>query len=169
MTSTLVSVNTYVHSVAYVADQMLASIKRIIALSGLDPAKFTDNWAGLESGVRTWMQSRDLLCVTLEVFDPLTNQLVVRWDFEIRYTTAAEDDGVFWADSNAIRNAIEKSGHIPTSCSYGIIVRTKVGSPSVPGWTPTTFRSTDGFQKHNIGTTIGATSLAAGVAYWRKV
>jgi hypothetical protein len=38
--TTTVSVNTYTHSVTYVADNILKSIKDIIRLSGLNPAKF---------------------------------------------------------------------------------------------------------------------------------
>ena len=41
---TSVAVYTYTHSVTYVADNILKSFKDIIRLSGLDPAKFVDDW-----------------------------------------------------------------------------------------------------------------------------
>ena len=39
--STFVRVNTYVHAVTYVTDKLLTSIKTIVRLGGLDPAKLT--------------------------------------------------------------------------------------------------------------------------------
>ena len=41
---TSVVVNTYTHSVTYVAENILKSLKDIIRLSGLDPTKFIGEW-----------------------------------------------------------------------------------------------------------------------------
>jgi len=168
MTTTLVSVNTYTHSVAYVTNQVLLSIKRIISWSGLDVSRFVADWREFENGIKTWLGSRHLETVVLEIFDPPTNALAVRWDFEIRYTSGSGDDGGFWADSEAIKNAIKKCGLIPSECSYRVVVTTKPEAPSVAGWTTTTLRSTDGLVRYCVGTTIDASSLASGAAYWKR-
>jgi hypothetical protein len=169
MNTTFVQVNTYTHSVNFVTDKMLVSLRRIIAWSGLDPSKLTDEWKILERGVRVWLDSKDLVQATLEIFDPRGSTLVGRWDFDICYSFGIEDDGAFWVDVDAIKNAIKKCGLITTQCLYRIIVTTKPGRPHVPGWGPAQFFSTNGFARYCIGTTIGASQLASGVAYWRRI
>jgi hypothetical protein len=168
MSTTIVSVNTYTHSVAFVTDKMLSSIKRLILWSGLTPDKIIGNWVTLERGLRTWLESRHLTRVVLEIFNPKTEALIGRWDFDICYSYGNEDDGAFWMDSDAIKNAIKKCSLDPKDCSYRVVVSTKTGSPDVLGWASTTLRSTAGFERYCIGTTIGAGQLASGVAYWRR-
>lgn len=168
MTTTFVSVNTYTYSVAYVTDQILISLKRIIMWSGLNPSKLVDGWRLLDVGIRTWLSGRHLEAIVLEVYDPKTTALAGRWDFDIRYGYSSDDEGTFWVDTDAIRHAIKKCGLIPSQCSYRIVATTRPGSPDVPGWVTTTLRSTNGFVRHSVGTTIGANPLASGVSYWRR-
>lgn len=164
--STSVRVNTYTHSVTYVADKMLKSVKDIIRLSGLSPQYLTDQWEVLERGISAWLRSEHLQHVHLEVFEPKTDKLVGRWDFEIFYGFAG--DGEFWVDTDAIKYYILKAGQWPGSCAYRIVVTNKPGKPDVEGWSSTTMRSTNGFVKQSIGTTIDGSGLATGTTYWRK-
>lgn len=164
--STAVAVNTYTHSITYVTNKLLKSIKDIIRLSGLDPAKFTDDWECLERGIKKWLETEDLEEVFLEVYDPSTDKLVGRWDFEIYY--GYQGDGSFWMDPDVIRYHIYKQGAIPSHCSYRIVTTTKPYRPEVSGWRRTTLRSTEGFVKQSIGTTIDGSGLSAGTGYWRK-
>lgn len=166
--STLVFVNTYTHSVTFVTDKMLTSLKRIIIWSGLDPGKLLHDWAVLERGIRTWLQGQHLETVVLEVYKPSTQILLGRWDFDIEYGFGAGEDGEMWTDTDAIRFAIGKCGLNPAGCDYRIIVRTKPGRPDVLGWGSADFLSTDGFVRHSVGTTIGANPLASRTSYWRK-
>jgi excinuclease ABC subunit A len=76
--STFVVVNTYTHSVTYVADKMLHSLHQIIRESGLSPEKLTEDWNTLQRGISTWLSTGHLETVTLEVFDPNTDALVGR-------------------------------------------------------------------------------------------
>ena len=57
---TTVAVNTYTHSVTYVADNILKSLKDIIRLSGLDPSEFVGDWETHMRGVQTWLNTGDL-------------------------------------------------------------------------------------------------------------
>lgn len=164
--STFVAVNTYTHSVTYVADKMLLSLKEIIRASGLSPEKLASDWKVLHAGIKTWLESRDLESVILEVFDPRSDRLIGRWDFDISYGWTG--DGEMFVDTEDINYHIRKAGQWPSQCEYQVIVTTKPGRPSVNGWNSTTLRSTEGFVRQSIGTTIDANGLKSGTGYWRK-
>jgi hypothetical protein len=146
---------------------MLNSLKEIIRLSGLSPEKLTLGWVVLERGIRTWLHSEDLQEVHLEVYNPRTNKLIGRWDFEVYYGFVG--DGAFWVDVDAIKYHIIKAGNWPSICEYRIVVTNRPGRPDVDGWSKTTLRSTDGFVRQSIGTTIDGSGLSTGTGYWRKV
>jgi Bacterial HORMA domain 2 len=166
--STFVIVNTYTHSVTYVANNLLLCLQEIIKKSGLDPGKIAEEWVTLERGIATWLETEHLTSLRLEVFDPRTDDLVGRWDFTISYGWAG-GSGSFWVDTAQIEYAIRKQGLWPASCNYEIIVTTKPGRLDVPGWTNLTYtRSTDGFVRQSIGTTLDAGGLGAATTYYRR-
>jgi len=165
MSSTAVGVYTNVHSYTYVTNQLLNSIKRIVQLSGLDPAKMTGEWETLERGIRIWLGDSDLEEVHLEVYNKSTDKLVGRWDFEIFYGQTG--DGSFWQDPDDIKYHIRKVGLNPANCDYRIVTTTSSDRQNVTGWSSTSLRPTDGFVKQSIGTTIGAGSISTGASYWR--
>jgi len=165
--STFVFVNTFTHSVTYVAEKMLLSLKEIIRESGLSPERLATNWSTLHRGISTWLGSGHLEAVTLEVYSTSTDALVGRWDFEICYGVAG--DGSMWVNTEDIKYHIRKAGQWPSRCAYRIVTTTKSGRPDVSGWSTTTFRSTNGFVRQSIGTTINGNGyIGAGTAYWRK-
>jgi hypothetical protein len=168
--NTFVFINTYTHSVTYMADKMLHSLHQIIRESGLNPEKLTDDWNILQRGISTWLGSGHLETLTLEVYDPRFGfplGLVGRWDFEIYYGTAG--DGAMWVNTEDIKYHIRKAGQWPSLCDYRIIISTKPNEPYVNGWSDTQMRSTAGFVQQSIGTTIdGNGHISAGSAYWRK-
>ena len=164
--SSLVIVNTRSHSITYVTDKLLTSLKNIIRLSGLNPEKLSSDWQVLERGIRRWLESEHLQELHLEVYHPKTDKLVGRWDFEVFYGSTG--DGAFWIDTDAIKYHICKAGLWPSSCEYRIVVTNKPGRPDVEGWSTTTLRSTDGFIKQSIGTIIDGGGLRTGGSYWRK-
>ncbi len=166
--STHVITNTYAHTTTYITDKLLRSILFIIRESGLNPAKFAGDWDWMERGIKTWLGTRDLTRVVLEVFDPRNNNLLFRWDFDIVYDYGSNGDGGFWVDTDAIRHAIRKAGLWPSQCDYRLVASTKPGRPDVMGWSGTSLRSTAGFRRNNIGTTIGGVGAATTTAYWRK-
>jgi hypothetical protein len=165
--STHVSVNTYAYSTTHVTGELLRSIKDIIRWSGLSIDKLTGSWNSLELAVSTWLSTKSLQKVTLEVFQPTTGELMVRWDFDIDYTYSLGDDGSLWADPEAIKNAIVKCGAIPATCKYEFKILAP-GGASVSGWSSSSYRSTSDFNQHSIGTTVGAYNLGSSTSYWRK-
>ncbi len=164
---TSVAVNTYTHSVTYVADNILKSFKDIIRLSGLSPAKFVNDWETNMRAMKAWLGTGDLERVVLEVFNPKTGALIVRWDIDISYGWTG--DGTFYTDTEQIRYHIRKAGVAPADASYDILMRTKPGRPDVDGWGKGSYRSTDGFARQSLGSTIEHYGLGANAAYWRKI
>lgn len=144
---------------------MLLSLKEIIRCSGLSPEKLATDWKVLHRGISTWLNSRDLEAVILEVYNPRTDALIGGWNFSIFY--GASGDGGMWANTDDIKYHILKAGQWPSECDYQIVVTTKPGRPSVDGWSAASLRSTDRFVRHSLGTVIDGNGLRSGTAYWR--
>ena len=161
-----VTVYTYAHSVAYVTEKMLSSIKQIIRDVGLDPSKFASNFNVYDAGVRTWLESKHLKQAVLEVANA-SGSLVTRCDFSIDYGYSS-GEGSMWVDTDAIKYSIAKLGVLPSSCTYRVILSVGTGAPHVNGWSDCEFLSTAGFVKQSLGTTIGTNSIGTQAGYWRK-
>jgi len=164
--STATFVISYAQTVTYLSTKMLLLLKEIIREVGLDPARFTSDWPTYEDAVSTWLSSRHLQRVTLEIYNPRTNALVSRWDMDVVYSTIG--DGKLWVDTAAIRYAIAKAGIPPSSCSYDIKLKNAPGRPEVQGWSSCDFRATDGLQRYAIGAAVGGNGLSAQAAYWSR-
>lgn len=164
---TTVAVYSYTHSVTYVADNILKSFKDIIRMSGLDPAKFARDWEVNIRGIKAWLMSGHLERVTLEIYHPRTDALIIRWDIDISYSWT-NGDGSFWTDTEQLRYAIRKAGVAPSEVNYDLVARTKPGRPEVAGWSSCSARSTAGMVRQALGTTIEHSGLAASAAYWRR-
>jgi len=165
--ASIVHVNTYTHSVTYVTDQMLRSLKLLVTLIGLDQTKFIEQWPIYERGVKTWLESGHLQTVILEVSHP-SHGLVTRCDFSIDYGYG-NGDGSMWVDTEALKYSITKIGVIPAQCNYSVSVLTAAGRPSVEGWGTGTLLPTTNFIKQSLGTTIGTHAIGAQAGYWRKI
>lgn len=163
-----VAVYSYTHSVTYVTDNILKSLKDIIVLSGLDPQKLAGDWGVLHSGIKRWIDSGHLERVTLEIYHPKTDKLITRWDIEMVYAHSSEA-GHFWADTDALRYALKKEGLAPSEALYRTVVKTKSGKPAVDGWSDTQFRSTEGMVRQSIGTNVEHNGLGTNASYWRKL
>jgi hypothetical protein len=163
---TIVAVNTYTYSVTYLADNILKSFKDIVRLSGLDPSRLVADWEANMRALKTWLVTQDLERVILEVFDPCTDVLIVRWDIDIVYNWSG--DGSFWTDTEQLKYHIRKAGIAPADATYDILLKTKPGRPNVQGWGPGSYRATDGFVRHSVGSTIEHYGLGGNAAYWRK-
>lgn len=161
-----VSVYSYTHSVTYITDNVLKSLKDIIRLSGLSPANLVNSWESKHRAIKTWIESRHLERVELEIFNPATNALIVRWDLDIIYQWS-DGNGSFYTDTEQLKYAIKKAGVAPESASYEIILKTKPGRPDVSGWGPATSRSIDGMVRQTLGSTVEHSGLGASAAYWR--
>ena len=165
MTTTIVVSRT--HSITYVADNILKTLKDILRLSGLSPAQLWGDWPSTTLALETWLTAQTLETVTLEVYNPSTDALVDRWDLDIVYAWTDTDSG-FWVDTDQIKYAIKKAGIAPSNARYAIKMTNKDGRPPVPGWGPCSFRSTAGMVRQSVGSTIEHNGLGATTSYWRK-
>ncbi|MCY0997156.1 HORMA domain containing protein [Myxococcus sp. MISCRS1] len=164
---TRVVVYTHTHSVTFVADNILKSLKEIIREIGLDPSNFVNNWQTHLLAIRTWLGSGHLERVVLEIYNPTTNRLIDRWDIDV-VQNQSQGDGNFWVDTDQLRYHLRKVGVAPTSAMYELVLQTKPGRPDVPGWSAGSFRSTDGMVRQSLGATIEHNGLGAHASYWRK-
>ena len=164
---TNVAVNVYTYSVTYVAENILKSMKDIIRLSGLDPGNLVHSWSSTMYALQTWLESQHLDIVVLEIFNPKTDALVGRWDIDIVYTMGS-DDGAFWTDTDQINYHVRKAGLAPSDAKYRLLLQNKPGYPAVAGWVSTQYRSTHGFVRHSLGSTIEHSGLGGSAAYWRS-
>lgn len=168
MTATIVRVNTTTFTTTYVAGNLLRGLKQLITGCGLDPHRIVGNYATLELGIKTWLDSRDLKVLTLEVFRPKTDALVGRFDFGIDYGYGTSDVGAFWLDADEVAYTIRKAGVNASDCDYRVLADTAPGRPEVTGWSTTNYRSTEGFSRHAVGTAIGAGTIGVGLTYYSR-
>lgn len=166
MTTTQTQTYTYTHSVTYVTDKVMRTLKEIIHGSGLSPAKLTDDWDSTERGIKAWIASGHLRQVILEVHKPLSRNLIHRWDITIDYKSVGDND--FWFDPDDIRYNIQKAGFFPAECEYSIVVINAPGRPDVSGWGPCQLRPTNGLVRQSVGTLINSNGISANAGYWRK-
>ncbi len=164
--STSTFVISYAYTVTYITAKMLLMLKEIIREIGLDPSNFVNDWESNERAISTWLATRHLERVTLEVYNPRDDVLVTRWDIDVVY--ASVGDGALWVDTAAVRYAIIKAGVVPSACRYDIKVKNKQGRPDVEGWGPCSFRSTEGFNRYAVGSTVGGNGISAHPAYWSR-
>lgn len=164
---TAVSVNTYAHSVTYVIDNILKSLKDVIRLSGLNPSVFAAKRESYERALKAWIGGEWLQKVVLEIYDPRTDALITRWDIDLVYGWTG--DGMFFTDTEQLKYHIKKFGLAPESASYRIVMDNKPGRPDVEGWSKTSYRSTDGMVRQSLGSTVEHSGLGGSAAYWRKV
>jgi hypothetical protein len=163
-----VSVSTATYSATHVATNMLRGLKQIVAGCGLDTSKLVGQWSVLENGVATWVNSRHLEELVLEVWDTKSpTKLIGRFDFTIDYSYYGSGDGDLWLDPDTVAWAIRKNGSYASGCDYRIVADTKSGAATVSGWSNTTLRSTDGMRRHSVGTALGGGSTGAGLSYWK--
>ena len=157
---------SYTHSVTYVTDNMLRSMKGIIIASGLNPDKFMNLWGVVSRGVETWLRDGDLTMMTLEIYNPNDNRLIRRWDIDVCYSDSG-GDGSFWFDPDQISRTIIKSGIPPRDVRYDILISTRPGSRVIDGWYSVPNRPTDHLTRQNLGRTIEANGLGARMSVWR--
>ncbi len=167
MTAVAVNVYSHTHSVTYVAENILKSMKDIIRLSGLDPGEFVKDWAVNMRGVDGWLRSGDLERVMLDIYHPRSGVLLFQWSIEISYAWNGGDGG-FWTDTEQLKYAIRKAGLVPSEAKYDLRLHTKQGRHDIDGWHRAAARSTDGMIRQSLGTTIGHGSLSGSTSYLRR-
>ncbi|WNV74350.1 HORMA domain containing protein [Geodermatophilus sp. DSM 44513] len=169
--STRVSVSTYTHATTFVANNLLRSIKRLVTGAGLPADNLIGNWEVMERGVATWLGTGHLSALVLEIYtagSAVPRGLVARFDFTIDYGYSPDGDGDLWLDSDAVAFALKKAGVSAVRCNYRVVADAAFGYPAVDGWSDTTLRSTTGFTRHSLGTSITGGALGADLSYYGR-
>lgn len=165
--STTTHTATYTRATTHVATNLVLGLKQIITECGLDPSKLIGAWETLEEGLSTWLETKHLRRVTLEIFDAYTDSLVKRFDFEVTYNHDPFGNGELWLDPKVTDYAIRKAGKVPHECVYDILVTTSPGRPDVHGWTSTRLRDSSHLYRRSVGSAIGGCGIGAIANYWR--
>jgi hypothetical protein len=164
---TIVITYSRTQSVTYVADNILKSLKDIIRLSGMDPTNFVNDAEVNMRGIKSWLETEDLEKIILEIYNPTTNALILRWDIDVNYGWSS-GDGNFWTDTDQLEIAIRKAGVAPSTAKYDLLLKTKPGRHDVAGWNRGTSRSVDGMVRQSLGSTIEHNGLGGSASYWRQ-
>jgi hypothetical protein len=163
----VVQVNVAAYASTHVSTNLIRSLKQLVVACGLKADKLLGQWQTLERGVATWLASRHLESLTLEIYDPRTDTLVGRFDFDLDYTYHPAGNGDLWIDPDTVAYAVRKAGAISAACDYQIWARTSAGRPNVAGWTTGTMRSTTHLHRHCVGAAVGGGDLGASLSYWK--
>lgn len=164
---TAVQVNVRTYATTHVATNLIRSLKQLVVSCGLDARKLVGNWQTVEHGVATWLCTRHLTRLILEIYPRHTGALVRRFDFDIDYGYHPNGDGDLWIDPDTVAYAIRKAGQLPANCSYDILAQTNPGRPDVDGWSRGTLRSTAGLTRRSVGATVGGGDLGASLGVWK--
>ncbi len=165
--ATTVKVNTYAYATTHVATNLIRSLKQLVVGCGLNASRLAGSWQTLERGVAAWLRSRHLERLILEIYDPTTDRLAKRFDFDIDYSYHPAGNGDLWLDADTVAYALAKAGTVPSRCSYRIVADTRQGAPDVDGWTSTALRSTDHLRRRSVGASVGGGDLGASLNYWK--
>lgn len=157
---------THAHSVVFLTDNLLNTLREVIRESGISPDKLTQDRSTIERGLRTWLQSGHLTKVVVEFHKPGASSASARWDFPINYTGAGVADDM-WLDKNYLRQLISKATRPSTDCTYRVILCTNAGAPKVDGFSDCSFLSTGSLAARPAGTVVATSHMTAAVTYWR--
>ncbi len=154
------------HSIVFFSDSMHTALRELIRENGLDPDKLMQEWATIERGVRTWLDSGHLNNIVVEFYTPWSSVASARWDFPVGYGGSGVDDDM-WLDKDYLRKLIAKSARPTRDCIYRILLCTDAGAPAVSGFTSCSFLGTGRLSARQAGTVIATGHMTAGITYWK--
>jgi hypothetical protein len=167
MTAVHTQTYTRAYSIVFFADNMRTALREIIRENGLNPERLVQDWALLERGIKTWLESGHLNEVCVEFYVPGTTKVVARWDFPVAYIGSGVDDDM-WLDKTYLRSLIAKSPRPTPNCVYRIILSVSPGAPHVSGFGDAVALDMGNLSPRSAGTAIATGHLTAGIRYWRS-
>ncbi|MBO6655889.1 MAG: hypothetical protein JJ934_03295 [Pseudomonadales bacterium] len=167
MSSTFTLTYSRTHTAVFVSDSIRNVLRDIVIEGGLKPTRLVDSWGGnLGRAIRTWLESGDLISISLEFYMPGSDDAVARWDFPIKYDGSGADDDM-WVSKRHIKNTIAKADKPPQGAVYRVIATHRPGAADVDGMVDAEFKSTTGLVCRSTGTAIATPDIMAGMKYWR--
>ncbi|MBI1744517.1 hypothetical protein HYR54_15830 [Candidatus Acetothermia bacterium] len=157
-------VKTLGMSVTHTVTETIHAWLRITGGLDLDTNMLINGRDSIEKVLKTWITSRHLKAVFLEVYHPGSNQCVARFDLVYSYDpTCSNEAGGYTIKMDSIDEVVKQLKSKVQGAIYRIIVDLAENAPQVPGWTPTQPLSTDGLTKESIGNVFGSPYIEVGM------
>lgn len=164
---TSIGVKVWTQSTIYVANEIQRALIEIPSMRGLDTGYMTSNLQIISKGLQTWICTRDLKRVHLEIFHPTTDKAVETWQMGLSYETSGTGKtNEFRTDMDKLKDFASKLGKLKAGCCYRVVVDLEDGAPHVEGWAPTTLRDISHLIKKNFGAFIGTPKIGVEMEYW---
>ena len=175
-----VGVNTWSHTYNYVVNNTVTFLVRFTNMRGLDSQKLVQMKDSLEDAIYTWLASRHLERVVIEVYEPGSDKATERFDlaYDLKNPEGMSQDEIrraqekdFEAYHDQILQQVKDIEAPPDECTYRVLVGLKPTNsngeepPDVEGWFSTTARSTDHLDRNDLGDAIDVPGASA-VAEW---
>jgi len=175
-TETEVGVKTWTSTYNFVVNETVTLLMQYVNNRGLDSSKLTTMREQLEDALWTWLSSRHLSRVRIEVYEPEANEATECFDlaFDIERPqdlSTAEIERIqerkFDSYHEEVLENLRELDAPPDDCTYRILVWLRptndVGEepPTVDGWSRTTARSTDHLEKTDLGDAIDTPAASA--------
>lgn len=181
-TETAVTVETWTDAIAVATSETVSLLEKFAAQRGLDTTYFQERADSIQAGVWTWLSSRHLDTVHLEVYrESQPDEAIERFDLPFALTAPGD------ADDDQRRRALERdfaSYHAeilrqvqtleapPADCVYRIVVTLHDTNdegeppPAVDGWEPTRTKDIDHLEKEQLGTALDAGIITSVANLW---
>ena len=168
MSAISIGVNIAVYPITYVSNEILNSLIRIVDKRGLGLDYINHNKTTIADGLFTWLGTRHLEKVVLEVYDSGRDGVLERYDMSFEYSSVvpSTSDSVFETNLKKLEEFLEKLPSLPLDANYRVVVVLGDGAPDVPGWSPTSLRSVDHLKNQKLGGFIRADYIGAAMEYW---
>jgi hypothetical protein len=171
-----IGVKTWMQATTYVVNEIFNVWSTILAQRGISNQRLNRDREVISNGLFTWLSTRHLQRVVLEVGN--SDPLIERWDMNFEYAdpweTASQGDvkrqwQVYLDEISNFTNLLSK---LPTGTSYRIVVSLADevnghSAPPVQGWSETELHSTSGLQNQRFGRNVIDTKLiGVNMEYW---
>lgn len=163
-THTRVEARTYARSATYVANELLRVQLEIVRHRALPLDYLHSNHEKIMNGFRTWIAGRWLKAAVLEIWDTGTDKLVERYDLCLSYESEVGEER--YDTKVALLEELATLPPLPSGCKYRLVVDLEVGSPDLPGWTPTTFRDNTQLKRKDVGDVIDTARIGVRFTRW---
>ena len=167
MSTVSVGVNVAIVPVIYVQNEVIDVLMRIASNRNLDLGYFTDNQKSLTSGLFTWLTTRTLEKIVMEILE--RNRVIERFDLSFQYSAVFQTtkESNFETNIQKLEDFLSK---LPTQKQrnrrYRIVAVVSPNAPEAPGWGPTNLNLVDHLKKQNLGGLINADYMKAEFEFW---
>ena len=162
---TNVKVQAHIHSTVYVANELIRIAQAVIDARSLPTDYMHQHGTLFTESFRYWLAGRHLERMTIEVYDPTSDQLIERFDLALDYGRSADDE-YFETLIDKVEASLAGLGVLPPGCRYRVIVSLADGAPDLPGWQSTEYRDASHLRQQNIGLVIGAPRIGVSMDFW---